>query len=279
MKITFRLIILSLSILLCSGQGWTSDNSPLGSRSSGIGNASVSLSDLWSAQNNQAGLGFVRKINAGACYHNQFLLKETATKAFAAALPVKGGTVGVCVSSFGYSLFNRNKYGIAFGKSFGDKFSAGFMMDCLQTTLAEYGKKELLVAEAGIQAKPVKNLTIGVHLFNLTRAKLAAYNDERIPVILRLGADYKFSDKVFVALEAEKDMDKKPMAKAGLEYRPVKELYLRTGISTNPSLSCFGIGVNFRQLQLDLSSTYHSIFGFSPQLGLTYEFDPVRKQN
>ena len=252
---------------------FSQDNSPLGSSSNGIGNASVSLSDVWSVQNNQAGLGFIKEINAGVYYQNQFLLKELGTKAFAFAAPVKGGTVGVCVSNFGYTLYSQNKYGLAFGKSFGDKISAGIMMDYISTSIPEYGKRSSFVAEAGIQAKPIKNLTIGVHIFNLTRTKLADYNDERIPTIMRLGANYKFSEKVFVALETEKDIDKQAMVKAGLEYMPIKELYLRVGVATNPSLSCFGIGINLKKFHLDLSSTYHSVFGFSPQIGLSYRFE------
>ena len=90
---------------------------------------------------------------------------------------------------------------------------------------------------------------------------------------MRLGADYKFSDKVFLAIETEKDIDKKAMFKAGLEYVPVKEFYIRAGISTNPSLSCFGVGLELKHFKLDLSSTYHSTFGFSPQVGLRYEFE------
>jgi hypothetical protein len=259
------------------GEVIASDNTPLGARSSGLGNSSVSLSDLWSVQNNQAGLGFVKKINAGAYYQNQFMLKELSTNAFAFSIPIKSGTFGLCISNFGYSNFSQNKYGLAFGKSFGNKIAIGIMMDYLETNIPEYGKKGSLVPEVGIQTKPIKNLTIGIHIFNPTRTNLADYNDENIPTVIRLGGNYKFSDKVFVALETEKDIDKKPIIKAGLEYLPIKELYLRAGISTNPSLSCFGIGVNLKQFKLDLSSTYHSTFGFSPQVGLTYEFNAAKK--
>ncbi|MEK6615445.1 MAG: hypothetical protein AABZ32_04945 [Bacteroidota bacterium] len=271
-KIYISLFLFFPSAICHFPSAFASDNSPLGSRSSGIGNASVSLSDLWSVQNNQAGLGFVKKINAGVFYQNQFALKELSTKAFAFTLPVKSGTFGLCVSNFGYSLYSENKYGLSFGKSFGEKISAGISMDYLSTNISEYGKKKSFVAEIGIQAKPIKNLTMGVHIFNPTRTKLASYNDERIPTIMRLGFDYKFSEKVFVALETEKDIEKKGMVKAGLEYKLIKELYLRAGVSTNPSLSCFGIGINLKQFRLDISSAYHSTLGFSPQVGLIYQF-------
>jgi len=44
---------------------------PIGARSAAMGNASVSLSDMWSAHHNQAGLGFVRNISAGVSYENR----------------------------------------------------------------------------------------------------------------------------------------------------------------------------------------------------------------
>ena len=255
-----------------------SDNSSLGARSSGIANASVSLADVWSVQNNQAGLGFVRDISAGVFYDNRFMLNQLSMRAGAFAFPVKGGTFGLCVSNFGYSLYSENKYGIAFGKAFGNKLSAGIQLDYLTTKISEYGTKSVPAAEFGIMAKPLRNLTIGVHIFNLTKAKLVDYNDERIPTIMRLGFNYKFSEKVFLAGETEKDISQKAIMKFGLEYHPIKELYLRAGISTNPSLSCFGIGVALKNFRLDFSTTYHSVFGLSPQIGLNYIFETKKME-
>src|ERR1035437_1405986 len=270
--IIFQFSIFNFQFLIAS------DNSPLGARSSGIANASVSLADVWAVQNNQAGLGFVRDISAGVFYDNRFLLNELSMRAGAFAFPVKGGTFGLCISNFGYSLYSENKYGLAFGKAFGDKLSAGIQMDYLSTKISEYGTKSVPAAEFGIMAKPLKNLTIGVHVFNLTKAKLADYNDERIPTIMRLGFNYKFSEKVFLAGETEKDISQKAIMKFGLEYRPIKELYLRAEISTNPSLSCFGIGVALNKFRLDLSTTYHSVFGLSPQIGLNYIFETKKME-
>lgn len=265
--LTFFLLLVTGYWLLATG------NSPLGARSSAIGGASVSLSDLWSVQNNQAGIGFQKTFVGGIVYQNPFMMKELSTKALGLALPVKGGTFGILVSNFGYSVYSETKAGLSFGKSFGEKISAGISLDYFGTSISEYGKKNSFVAEVGMQAKPIKNLTLGFHLFNPTRTKLASYNDERIPTIMRLGFDYKFSEKVFIAVETEKDIEKKATMKAGLEYKLIKELYLRAGVSSNPSLSCFGIGINFKQFKLDLSSTYHSTLGFSPQVGLIYQFE------
>jgi hypothetical protein len=265
----FTFLFLSLATIATAGN----ENYPIGARSAGMGNASVSQSDVWSAHHNQAGLGFVRDFSGGVYYENRFLLKALSIKGGVAALPVKGGTFGLCISNFGYSLYNENKYSVSFAKAFGDKFSMGIAMDYLTTKIADgYGSKGVLAAEAGILARPIKNLTIGFHVFNPTRSKLSAYNDERLPTIIRFGGDYNFSDKVTVAIETEKDIAKKAIFKAGIEYKAVKEFYLRVGIGTNPTLTSVGFGLNLKNLQLDFSANYHQTLGITPQMGLTYTF-------
>jgi hypothetical protein len=271
------LTILCIATAFFSKAG--NEDLPLGARSSGMGNASVSLSDVWSEHHNQAGLGFVRDISAGAYYENRFLLKELSIKGGVVALPVKGGTFGLCISNFGYTLYHENKYSLSFAKAFGDKLSAGIAMDYLTTKIGEgYGSKGVLAAEFGIQAKPLKGLTIGAHVFNPTRAKLADYNNERLPTVIRFGGDYNFSDKVKVAVETEKDIAQKAIFKAGIEYKPVKELYLRAGIGTNPTLTSFGFGLNLKSIKIDVSANYHQTLGFSPQIGLTYIFKKETKK-
>jgi hypothetical protein len=256
----------------------SNDNAPLGARSAGMGNASVGLSDVWSAHHNQAGLGFQRSIAAGVFYENRFLVKELSVRAASVAVPIKGGTFGLCISNFGYSLYSENKYSLSFAKAFGEKVSGGIALDYLTTTIAEgYGTRGALAAEAGLQAKPVKNLIIGCHIFNPTRAKLADYNSERLPTIIRLGGTYNFSNKVIAALETEKDIAKKPQLKAGIEYAVVKELFLRIGVGTQPSLTTFGFGLNLKGLRIDLSANYHQVLGLSSQFGLAYTFS--KKEN
>ncbi|MDQ3049045.1 MAG: hypothetical protein M3R27_15960, partial [Bacteroidota bacterium] len=109
-----------------------------------------------------------------------------------------------------------------------------------------------------------------------TRAKIADYDDERLPTIIRLGLDYSFSDKVTIAVETEKDIAQKAVFKAGIEYKAVKEFYIRAGISTNPVLSSFGCGIHLKNFTIDLSSGYHQTLGFCPQLGLSYSFKKTK---
>ncbi len=275
MKIIYSFLFFTFLVFITEAGN---EDFPIGARSSAMGNASVSLSDVWSAQHNQAGLGFVRDYAGGVYYENRFLLKELSIKGGAVAVPVKGGTFGLCITSFGYTQYSENKYSLSFAKSFGNKLSAGIAIDYLSTKIAEgYGSKSVVAAEAGIIAKPIKNLTIGVHIYNPTRSKIASYNDERLPTIIRLGGDYNFSNKVILAIETEKDIAQKAIFKAGIEYKVAKEFYLRAGIATNPTLSCFGFGVNLKNLKIDLSANYHQVLGISPQLGLSYSITKKEK--
>ncbi len=251
------------------------DNDPLGARSAGFAQSGVALrGDLWSVHNNQAGLAYINTFQAGLFYENRFLLKELSMKAFGAALPIKAGVFGLEASSFGYSQYSQNKLGLAFAKKLGERFSASVQLDYLQTRIAEnYGTGSAVAGELGILAEPVKNLYLGFHVFNITRSKLNGNVSERLPMVMRLGALYKFSEKVFVTLEAEKDIEYKPSIRGGLEYHPVKSFYLRAGAASNPGLTAFGFGLEFNKFRLDFASTFHSTLGFSPQAGIQYGFD------
>ena len=249
------------------------DNPALGARQLGMAGCGTALTgDLWNAQNNQAGLAFIKNFQAGAFYENRFLVSDLGMKAFAAAMPTKLGTFALEVTSLGLGkLYSENKAGVSYSRKFGPKFSASVQLNYFNTHIGEnYGSASTATGEFGIIAMPVKNLTIGFHLYNPTRSKLSGGLDERLPTVMRLGTVYRFSDQVFVTVEAEKDVDYKPVIRGGLEYRPVPNFYLRAGAASNPGVMAFGFGIVMKKLRLDLASTFHSQLGFSPSVGLQY---------
>ena len=249
-------------------------NSPAGARSAALGNASVAHKEVWSAFHNQAGLAFLKVPTIGISHESRFMLSELSVNAAAFALPTKeSGTFALSVSYFGYKLYNEQKVGLAYAKTFGEKFSAGIQFDYLGTSIAEgYGTQSAFTVEAGIQALLAKNLWLGAHVYNPVKAKLSDFNDEKIASLLKLGLNYTFSDKVNIAVETEKDLDADAIIKAGIEYHPVKQFFLRGGISTDPLLSSFGFGLVLQNFMIDIASSYHQDLGFSPHLSLVYSF-------
>lgn len=267
-----KIVALNLVLVLPTQFFSQVGNDPIGARSTAMGGVNTTLSDLWSANNNQAGLGFATELAAGAYFENRFLLKETSYKAGVFVMPTKLGAFGVSVASFGFSDFVETKAGISYGQRFSEKFSVGIQLNYLRTSLTqEFGSKNNVTGAIGIIGKLSKEFTLGVHVYNPTRSKLANFDNERVPTIMKLGLDYRFSDKVIFALETEKDIDFDAVVKAGIEYHIVEILYLRVGISTNPTSSSFGFGLIMNNFILEASSSYHQTLGITPGISIIYK--------
>lgn len=267
----FLLFVIQSSICYSSnGEG------PIGARSVALGNASACFSDVWSTRNNQGSLGFVRQFEVGAFSENRFLVKELMQSGFAAVAPIKKGTFGLAYSTIGYSLYRESHVNVAYGMKLSESVSAGVSLDYLTTKISDiYGRAQAFTGSIGLTARLTEQVAVSTHIYNPIRAKITNYNNEKIPTIFKLGAQYVFSKKVFLVLEAEKTSAQKANIKGGIEYKPNLIFYLRVGGSSWPAQASFGLGANYNGLKIDVSSAYHSVLGISPQIGLSYAFGKV----
>ena len=266
-------IVILLIVLLSGIIQAANDNYPVGASQAAMGNATVMKPDLWSVWHNQAGLGFLEKTCFGIHYENKFLVDEYGYQAFGLAVPSKYGTLGLAISYFGYKLYNEKKFGLAYSRAFGDKFSFGLQLDYFHTHVEqEYGNMGVALFEAGVMAKPIENFYIGAHVYNPTQTKMANYTEEPIPTIYRFGIGYSIVDKAFVSTEIEKDIDKETRFKAGLEFQAVKNFYLRTGIKTKPFENSFGLGYVYGNIQADIAFTNNDLLGLTPHFSMLYSF-------
>jgi hypothetical protein len=242
-------------------------NYPVGARSASLATASVSLTDIWSAFNNQAGLAWLENPSFGFHYENRFLVKEYALQAGALALPLKPGTACVNYRYFGYSKYYEAKLGLAFARKLFRTVAVGVQLNYQQTYLAEsYGSNNALTAEIGLMYTPLQNLFIGVHAFNPNRNKADADPEEYIPTVYRIGAGYNILDKATILFETEKDIEQKPIFKGGLEITALKNLSLCVGASSADIEYTFGLGYHARSFSFDLAFSHHNILGFTPHV-------------
>jgi len=273
--------LLAVFLLVFSLRGYaqTSDF-PIGARSAGMANASVTLTDIWAVHHNQAALVGIEQAGVAAYYENRFLLSNMNLQGATAVLPTpKAGVFGISYSRFGNKLFNQSRYGFAYGKRLWKFLSVGLQLSYLNTTLAEnYGSRHSFIGEIGLLSQVTPKLRIGFHAFNLTRTKLADGYDERVPMNFRLGAQYDFSKKVKVAVEAEKDLELPAVFKAGIEYFPADIFAIRVGIGTAPFHADFGFGLRLKFLHFDIAGSVHPILGFSPKASLAYRFNVFNKK-
>ena len=249
------------------------ENYPLGSRAAAMGNASVAISDIWSVHHNQAGLASLSAFQIGIHHENRFRVPEFGLQALALALPVRYGTIGLSYTYFGFSRYNESKVGLAFGRKFGERISAGVQVNYLYTYIAEdYGDFGNLTVEGGVIAEPVDGLFIAAHLYNPTRSVMTTYYDEPVPTILRFGLAGFLGNNILAGVEAEKELDHKPVFKAGIEIGLPGSLYLRTGIASDPVQSSFGLGWVIGRLAADIAFTNNQRLGLTPHFSVSYSF-------
>lgn len=256
------------------------DNYTAGARATALGDASVTLSDVFATTTNQAGLGFLENYTGGIYTDRKFLNASINNFNAAVALPFgnKIGTFGLSTNYFGYKLYNETKIGLAYARKLGSKFSLGMQFDYLRMFIAENGQRNFFTFELGMQYRPWKVLTFGAHIYNPIPYKVEKVYGERLPTIMKFGLGYEPSPKVLIAAEYQQDIHYKPQFKGGVEYRPIKYFTLRGGVQTTPFSASLGFGGNVAGAKLDVAASYHPVLGFTPQLSFIYEHQKKKKQ-
>lgn len=249
-----------------------SSNKPVCARYAGMAGAGTVLSDVWSGFHNQAGLASLSDLSLSVHYENHFFIPENSIKALAAGIPVLKGTLGLNYSLFGYAKYFESRSGLAFGKAFGDRLSAGIQINHLMIHQpAGFGNMNAVVPEGGILAQPVDALFIGFHIFNPAQQHFPQSHEQMIPSVMQIGIGYRIIDNVFLSVEAEKEMKEKQVIRAGFEYEMIRNCNLRLGIST-AEISRYAIGLGYatRLIVIDFALAHHKWLGYTPYLTLTY---------
>ncbi len=268
-----RIPLTILACLLCCQVRASNDNYPAGAGMAAMGSVGVMYPGFWSTYHNQAGLGFYPHLAFGFHHENRFVVPQYSLHALALTVPTGTGTIGVSYSYFGYSRYHEGKIGLALGKSFHDRFAAGLQLDYLSTFIDnDIGTSGTIAVEAGILAEPVHNLLIGFHVFNPTASRIPKMQDEKIPVIMRMGFGYRFGQQLFVGVETEKDLELGgPAYKLGLEYRVMEYIYARAGIMVQEYIShSFGLGFRLLDFRADVAFSHQQILGYTPYFSLHY---------
>ena len=266
--------ILCVPVVLMGSNPWR----PSGARQAGLGGASVGVSDVWSASNNQAGMAFFQLPAVGAYFTNAYFLENLSTKAIAATMPFKKGAFGITANYFGYINHNEINAGLSYAQRFGNALSAAVQLDYLhlgQGGFDDLPNKNAVSFELSLMGAITKNFSVGAHVFNPVGAKYNEY--ATIPACYRLGLGWFPVKEVLVVAEMEMQTDEKANIKCGVEYNPLKIISLRTGFSSYPQLWDFGIGLNLNDFTIDLTPTWDMTLGWSTHVSLSYQFNKYKQ--
>jgi len=237
----------------------------VGSRASGMSDASVTLSDEWALFNNIGALADANSLSVFGSYKNLYGLPELSSVAIGATSPLWNGTVGLGIHRFGGRSLNEHRANLGFSNRFGI-VSLGLNVGYYQIAIENGGTRGNLIIDFGGQAKLTEQLYFGAHISNLNQAKLTTEFSRQVPTIMKAGLSYRPHKKLMINAETQKPIDEDLFFKVGLEYAIIDYLKLRAGIKTISFESSFGLGFNHRKIQLDYS------YGFVPDLGSIHQF-------
>jgi hypothetical protein len=250
---------------------------PIGAQSLGMGNATVSLRNQWSLFGNVGGMAGVEKLSAMAAFSSQYQVPGLQVLALGAVLPTRRGNFGLAIQRFGDELYSEHLVGLAYSHQI-NQVSIGLKVNYVQIAISDLGSRSTLALELGGVAQILPQLSFGAYIYNFNQARLADYQDERIPTLMKAGFSYQPSSQLLINAEVEKDIDFPAVFKTGMEYEIVKNVNLRTGISTFPFTQHFGAGIQAKSLQFDYAVTSHPQLGLSHHLSLAYSFEKKKPQ-
>ena len=267
-----------------------------GARAAALGNASVALAgEVWSLGNNVAGLSEIQQPTVGFYAENRYFSSALNVGSLMVALPLgrmpaaappiadgpqpapapatrawaRHGVVAFEAQRFGGQLYNETRLGAGYGYRFG-QISLGGRVDMLQVSIEGLGSRRVLLGTLGGQIEIVpQRLSFGASLYNISQTRLASYQNERVPTVLKAGLAYRPSSQVILSVETEKDVERDANFKAGLEYRPVPVLAVRLGLASLTAQASAGVGVLAGAFQIDYAAAFQQALGFSQHLSVS----------
>ena len=245
----------------------------VGARSLALGTATVSLGDEWSYFSNPAASIEVKKFKVGTSYTNQYLLQELQQQGAVVCIPMKKGVFSLGAQLGGQTLATTSKVGVGYAMRLLEGLALGVNINYHQFRIQNYGATKSLSADAGIYYKINPSVTWGCGVLGVSDHKTSS-QQEIFPISLRTGVNIQTANWLNCLVEVEHNTALNFRVKGGVEYTPLANLKLRLGSIVNEQTIAFGIGYCLKkQVYLDLGSTWQQVLGWSPNVGLAYQFN------
>ncbi len=271
--------LLAAALLCLSSNSFTqTTHTPLASYHPFSGAYSKNFTDAFSLSSNIAALSALNSFSAGIYGERRFMLEETSLYSAAIAMPASVGNFALQADYFGYNAYNESQVGIAYGIPLSNKAGMGAKFNYYSLRIPSYMNASSINFELGAIIHISDQLHTGVSIYNPLSSPLGKNTGEKIASVYKAGLGYEMSASFFTQLEVIKEKDKDVNVHAGLQYRPIKQLFARAGIFTGTSTCYFGIGYLYRQLRMDFSVGFHQQLGLSPGLLLLYQLNKNAKE-
>lgn len=267
MKQLYILLILLLFVNVSNAQFEFTD---IGARAVGLNGAYTSVSDNSLAIfYNPSGLGQMKFREFSVFYSpSPFGLKELSTAALTYAEPLKIGTFGIGIRTYGFDLYREIGISLSYGGNYKNRLFYGLNLNYYNLNIKDSyysdNSASSYSVDAGLMAYFTKFLRWGFFGRNISGSTIGT-SKEKIPQVYRTGFSFLPREDLNLIIEAEKDVRYPLSVRAGIEYDLMDYVDLRAGIGSEPSTFTAGIGFSYNLFQLDYA-LYHSV-----DLGLTHQ--------
>lgn len=238
-----------------------------------MGQATTAQSHHLSIFSTIAGIAGQKQAAVITSYDSYYGFEGLNTFALAAVLPVRGDlTGGIAIQRFGDKLYNDLSISVGAAHQV-NWMKVGIKLNYAQIAVDAPSlsiSQKAFVAEIGGIARLSSKLAFGVHFYNLTQNSFNGKSKEQLPTVLKAGFCYTPTKSLEINVDAVKDTDSKIGIRAGIEYQPIENLFLRTGFSSGPATSHFGAGLAAKRFKVDYAMHTHLSLGWSHHLGISY---------
>ncbi len=228
--------------------------------------------DVFSFSGNQAALGSLKQSAVGVFGERRFMLQENSLYNLAAAVKTQKGSFGLQINYGGFSDFNENKLGLAYGRSLGERVDLGIQFNYYSYRIPGYPGGSAVNAEAGVMVHLTNKVSAGVHAYNPAGTTLNKTGNEKLASAYKMGVGYDVSKTFFTSIEFIKEENKPVNVIGGLQYQFAGQFFARGGFTSETGGGYAGAGLKFQRIRLDIAGNYHPQLGLSPGLLLIYNF-------
>jgi hypothetical protein len=236
----------------------------------GMGGATIAIPGLSVGLANEAQLGFGQRLGFWAGSALPYGVEGWKTGHFQAVIGTgKYSGAGLGIDHSSTDAYTEQRFRLAYGRRLTEAFYLGGTADVLRASAQEYGSTTMATFGLSLLARALPDVWVGAKVQNPLQQKIG---EDLVPTVLRIGATWKPSEILLMSFETEKDLERKAMVKAGLEYRPTSVLVIRAGMRSN-EIARIGFGAGLRlknNLSIDLASEWHPSLGLTPSAMISW---------
>jgi hypothetical protein len=268
MNMPYSKVVLIVLLMVATTAHAQSVSTQIGARANGIGYASATLFDPWGIFNNMAGNAELKSSTVACAYDLRPSIPGANRMAATFSLPLKFGVIGTGAYRFGDDLYNEHLISAGYSSQFGIA-ALGASINYIQYRAEGFGSKGVFSLNMGGIAEITPQISVGAYIININQPEIS--EQEKLPTKLVAGVSFKPTDKVFIAMEIEKDLEYDPIWKMGFEYTFHEKFCARTGYNINPNTAFFGLGFKTKKFTIDYALQHNTSLNLSHQAAVTYQ--------